>query len=969
MLAHAAHVGYARRLAGRRAMLAPLLCLCLLAGFRADAADVTAVRAAAAPLIDGRLDDACWRDAPATDDFRVRHTQGPASLGSSVRVAFDDAALYVGVRCEEPDVGSIVTRELERDNSDVFRTDCVEVMLDPARTRNDYYHIGVNASGSVADRACTQGGFIGDMSWDAPVTAASFIGDGFWSCEIAIPFYALGITPAVGSTWAINVCREKKSPAENSSIADEGAFNNAAAFPDLLGIDADLSRYCYTIGAFEPTEAIREGALELTLGVPVENLTGDAGERLLDGWLIGPGGEVVTASAGITPPVRERQCFELGPMRLAEQGEYECFVRVADPVTKITLALRQATLPIAWVPMTIRLVEPWYRDAIFATQQIEQVVVEVGVRLDAAELAGAALQVRVVDDAGGQALATAAPEVGESARVSFDAAALPEGRMTIVAALTGADGEELARTTHPLRKLGYLPGEVWLGRDMNWCVDGEPFFLNGAWNYPEGFVPEYNAFSGGDHEGVLLLDTSVMNMLAYRTPSVRTDALSAEDAELLRAHVREGRDNPRLFAYYVSDEPEVSNTQASVLEEVYRIFADEDPWHPIIISNDSMHGLHAYARCGDINGLHPYPAILRDRRINDLSSVAVFVEGAVAAFAGSDHKQTVAYLHQGFNYGDHGAVNNRIPSYVEYRDQDLLALICGARGFIQFNRMVAHYPELSIGMPHLTRELGVLGEVALSPTPEIAVTADSDSAKLLLKEHEGELWLLAANADMEPREMTITVPGIGARAGELQVVSEGRSVPLDGDRLTDRFDTFEVHVYTTGEAPDLPTVAEIVAEIDAANEARRRPGNLAFQMFEGDGVIVSASSSRAGRGRRADVALWHVVDGVIDVSDRYHCLTWQDDTPDEFPDRLEIALPEAHSIGRVVVYPFEQSLRDYRVEASVDGEWREVAAVSGQQADRIEHEFGPVTTDRIRLVVTAANGPNSMVTEVEVYEP
>ena len=71
----------------------------------------------------------------------------------------------------------------------------------------------------------------------------------------------------------------------------------------------------------------------------------------------------------------------------------------------------------------------------------------------------------------------------------------------------------------------------------------------------------------------------------------------------------------------------------------------------------------------------------------------------------------------------------------------------------------------------------------------------------------------------------------------------------------------------------------------------------------------------------------------------------------------------------MVVYPFEQSLRDYRVEASVDGEWREVAAVSGQQADRIEHQFEPVTTDRIRLVVTAANGPNSMVTEVEVYEP
>lgn len=69
----------------------------------------------------------------------------------------------------------------------------------------------------------------------------------------------------------------------------------------------------------------------------------------------------------------------------------------------------------------------------------------------------------------------------------------------------------------------------------------------------------------------------------------------------------------------------------------------------------------------------------------------------------------------------------------------------------------------------------------------------------------------------------------------------------------------------------------------------------------------------------------------------------------------------------MVVYPFEQSLRDYSVQAFVGGEWREVAAVEGQQADRIEHTFAPIATDRIRLWVTAANGKTSMLTEVEVY--
>ncbi|HJN15108.1 MAG TPA: discoidin domain-containing protein, partial [Armatimonadota bacterium] len=541
-------------------------------------------------------------------------------------------------------------------------------------------------------------------------------------------------------------------------------------------------------------------------------------------------------------------------------------------------------------------------------------------------------------------------------------------RMRVEVALTDRAGEVLAETSHPLRKLARQTGEVWLDRDMTWRVDGEPFFLNGAWNHEDGFVPGYNAFSGAQPGDVKLLDTAIMNEVYYHVESLRSDALSAEDAEMLRAYAREARENPKLFGYFVSDEPEVSGIKAKVLEDIYNVFADEDPYHPVIISNDSMHGLHAYAKSADINGLHPYPVTLQTERVNDLSSVAVFTEESVRFFEGQAHRQTIAYLHQGFNYGDYGAVNNRIPTYVEYRDQNLLALACGARGLIQFNRLVAHYPELHIGMPHLTNELASLGPIIASPTSETVPLASSDALKMLLKERDGHLYLLACNADTEPRDVEITIPGIGERGPALRVTSEGREVALDGDKFTDRFDAWEAHVYTTGDDSGLPTVAEIVAEIAEANARRQKPGNLAFQASEGDGVVLTASSSKAAKFRRPDTGLWHVVDGVIDQIDRYSCLTWQDDTADEFPDWLEIALPEPHAIGRVVVYPFEKSLRDYAVQAFADGEWRDVDEVSGQNADQITHEFDAVTTDRIRLMVTAANGSNSLVTEVEIYE-
>ena len=929
---------------------------------------VEATRASAAPTIDGVLDDACWQSAVPMTRFLVNNTDTPATHASAVMLTYDNWALYIGVRCEEPDVSSIVTRPLPRDHGDVFRTDCIEIMIDPERSKNEYYHIGVNASGSISDRACTQGGYIGDWTWDAQIDVASAIGEDFWACELAIPFYCLGITDKVGDTWGINVCREKKKPAEESSIAEQGAFNIATRFAELTGIQADLSAYRYEIAPVRTSTRIAEGALDLTLTVPIVNQTGAAEQRLLDGWLIGPDGDVHTAASAISPAAGTQADFDLGPIRLTEQGQYTCYVRVADAITKKPLALRKSSLTIEYVPLTIRLLEPWYRNAIFATQKLEQVVLDVNVSLDAAAGAAGSLHVAITDAAAGQVLAeTTIAQVRDSNRVTFPAGPLPESRMRIVATLRDADGKQIAETSHPLRKLPALPGEVWLDRDMQWRVDGQPFFLNGAWYYAEDFCEDYNAFSARD-TGVKWLDTGIMNDLHYKTKSVRTEALSAEDAQYIRDYAAGHRDDQQLFAYYVSDEPEVGNIKAAVLEDVYDIFADEDPYHPVIISNDSMHGLQAYARCGDINGLHPYPVVLRDYEVNDLDEVAAYVEGAVEFFRDSPHKQTVAYLHQGFNYGDYGAVNNRIPTYVEYRNQNLLALICGARGTIQFNRMVAHYPELYIGMPRLTQELAYLGPIMLAPTPDVTPTADCDGVKMLLKHHGGNLYLLACNASMEPRQVAITVPGLAAPGGRLRVVPEGREVSPNGETIHDAFGPWDVHVYTTAPAPDLPTVAEVVAEIAAANEARRKPGNLVYQEFEGDGVVVSASSSRAAGSRRPDTGLWHVVDGVIDKTDHYRCLTWQDATDDEFPDWLEIRLPQAHAVGRIVVYPFENSLRDYSVQAFVAGDWQTVGSVQGQEIESITHEFEPVVTDRVRILVTAANGKNSMVTEVEVYE-
>lgn len=928
---------------------------------------VEATRTASPPLVDGRLDEACWRTARPTTQFTVANSTRPAKIGTTAYVLYDDSALYFGLKCHEPNPKDILPRDVPFDNSDVFRGDCVEIMLDPRQSMNDYYHFGINVSGARCDRSVTQSGHVGDSHWNGRWDAKTFVGSDFWSCEVAIPFFTLGITPDVGSTWRINLCREKKRPgAENSSIAEQGAFNVAGRFAILKGLDVDFRRYCYAIDEPTTSTQVKDGELNLAVTTSVKNETGATRALLVEGILIGPDRKPYVQSITTRLDADAAATLALDPFVLNAQGEYVCCLRVADPTTKRTLALRHSVLPVAYVPMSIQLVEPWYRDCIFETQQLKQVVADVEVRLDPTQLAERCLHVaiRKKGDRSDVVARTVMKPNGKN-RIQFDAAALPYGDLAIVAELRSTRGQLLEETTRRLQKLPYRKEEVWLGRDGVWRVDGKPFFINGGWGRERDRNPYFNTYTS-DAEPVKRV-WSFWCPQAMRK-ELRNDTLSDEFKAYIRSKVEEAMKLPNLLILFLWDEPECSAFSAKGLEEAYQIMRNLDPYHPVMICNDSLSGLKEYAACAEINGFHPYPPILKDQRVNDFAEHVVCMDQWSKLYRQGRIKQTVAFLHQGFNYGDYGAVNQRVPNYVELRRQNLLNIILGATGIMQFNRCVAQYPELHLGIPHLTKELAYLGKAVTASTSELSVTVDHEKARSLLKEVDGELFLFVCNADMAPRQLRISVPGLGRRAKQLHVVSEGRSVAVQDEAIADTFDAFGVHVYTTSaDRPGLLTVRQIEAEIDAANRARRKPGNLVFQALEGDGAVLRASSNTSGKFRRPDNGLWHVVDGVISTFDHYKCLMWYDATPNEHPDWIEIQMPKAHKVGRVVVCPFEKSLRDYAVQAFVDGRWQDLDRVTGKSTDLIEHRFSPVTTDRIRLWITATNTPLSQVNEIEVY--
>ena len=170
---------------------------------------VTAVRTDTPPVLDGLVNEPEWQKAPAVLDF----TQFDPNEGSlpteqtSVRVLYDDRALYVGVICYDARPQLIVHQLTRRDRSS--EADRFTVMIDSYHDRQTAFVFSANVSGVQSDGVLSQDGAVYDVTLDMvwSVKTATYL-DG-WSAEFEIPFNALRFAEQAGDDmeWGINFRR------------------------------------------------------------------------------------------------------------------------------------------------------------------------------------------------------------------------------------------------------------------------------------------------------------------------------------------------------------------------------------------------------------------------------------------------------------------------------------------------------------------------------------------------------------------------------------------------------------------------------------------------------------------------------------------------------------------------------------------------------------------------------------------
>ena len=159
------------------------------------------------PVLDGKLDDPCWKGLPVIKDFRQRRpNEGmPETEKTEVRICRDADFLFVGVRCFDSQPDQIRAGVMQRD-APVRGDDYFFILIDPFSRGRDGYYFRTNANGAKGEALINSDMSRPKMDWDTIWEVRSQKDELGWSAEFAIPFRSIPIDPD-SDEWRIDFGR------------------------------------------------------------------------------------------------------------------------------------------------------------------------------------------------------------------------------------------------------------------------------------------------------------------------------------------------------------------------------------------------------------------------------------------------------------------------------------------------------------------------------------------------------------------------------------------------------------------------------------------------------------------------------------------------------------------------------------------------------------------------------------------
>ncbi len=195
-----------------------------------------AVRVSKPPVIDGDLSDAAWQQAPELTDFTQHDPDDtkPPTMRTSVRVLYDDKAIYFGLQMEDTHPPTAI---LTRRDSFV-QTDFISINIDSQHDRLSGAAFTIYPSGTQVDSVLFND--IGeDGSWDAVWNSGTKMSDHGWTAEVRVPFSQLRFPEKPVHVWGLNITRRTVRNNEWVRIVNtpKGQTGFVSHFADIEGIE------------------------------------------------------------------------------------------------------------------------------------------------------------------------------------------------------------------------------------------------------------------------------------------------------------------------------------------------------------------------------------------------------------------------------------------------------------------------------------------------------------------------------------------------------------------------------------------------------------------------------------------------------------------------------------------------------------------------------------------------------------
>ncbi|MBW3655997.1 MAG: carbohydrate binding family 9 domain-containing protein, partial [Gemmatimonadetes bacterium] len=194
----------------------------------------------AAPAVDGRLDEAVWRQAEWTRDFTTREPVEGARPAGATEVAFlvDGGSLYVGARMHGAAPGDVRAQLARRDREG--DAEQIAVSLDTYHDRRTAYTFAVSAAGTRIDYYHpTDNERVRSYSFDPVWQAEVRVDSAGWTAEMRIPLSQLRFSPG-DQLWGVNMVRTV--PARNEVSYWRLVKRNETGWASRMGQLAGLGR-------------------------------------------------------------------------------------------------------------------------------------------------------------------------------------------------------------------------------------------------------------------------------------------------------------------------------------------------------------------------------------------------------------------------------------------------------------------------------------------------------------------------------------------------------------------------------------------------------------------------------------------------------------------------------------------------------------------------------------------------------